>query len=79
MFLVLPLLGGLLAGWFAPKRTAFLLQAAFAVIAATVVTATAPQHGHGYGIVVYVVPITIVISVAALYAGFALQRRRLAS
>lgn len=76
MFLLLPLIGGLLAGWLAPKRTAILLQAAFAVIAATVVTASAPQHGADYGIVVYVVPLTVVVSVAALYVGFLLRRRR---
>ncbi len=76
MSLLLPLLGGVLAGWLAPKRTAILLQVAFAVIAATVVTASAPSHGEDYGIVVYVVPITVVVSVAALYAGFLLRRRR---
>ncbi len=79
MFLLLPLLGGVLAGWLAPKRTAILLQVAFAVVAATVVTASAPLHGEDYGIVVYVVPITVVVSVAALYAGFLLRRRRAAA
>jgi len=78
MSLLLPLLGGVLAGWLAPKRTAILLQVAFAVIAATVVTSSAPKHGTDYGIVVYVVPITVVVSVAALYAGFWLRRRRVA-
>lgn len=76
MFLLLPLLGGVLAGWLAPKRTAILLQVAFAAVAATVVTASAPLHGEDYGIVVYVVPLTIVVSVAALYVGFWLRRRR---
>jgi len=76
MFLLLPLLGGVLAGWLAPKRTAILLQVAFAVTAATVVTTSAPKHGADYGIVVYVVPITVVVSAAALYAGFLLRRRR---
>lgn len=79
MLLLLPLLGGVLAGWLAPKRTAILVQAAFAVIAATVVTASAPKHGSDYGIVVYVVPITVVVAVAALYAGFLLRRRRVAA
>lgn len=79
MSLLLPLLGGVLAGWLAPKRTAILLQVAFAVVAATVVTASAPWHGQDYGIVVYVVPLTIVVSIAALYAGFWLRRRRVAT
>ena len=79
MALLLPLLGGVLAGWLAPKRTAILLQVAFAVTAATVVTTSAPKHGADYGIVVYVVPITVVVSAAALYAGFLLRRRRVAA
>ncbi len=76
MFLLLPLVGGVLAGWLAPRRTAVLIQVAFAIIAATVVTASAPLHGQDHGIVVYVVPITVVISIAALYLGFWLRRRR---
>jgi hypothetical protein len=79
MFLLLPAVGGVLAGWLAPRRTAFLLQAVFAVAAAVVVTATAPQHGSDYGVVVYVVPITIAVSAAALYAGFLIRRRRVAA
>lgn len=59
-----------------PSAPAILLQVAFAVVAATVVTMSAPLHGADYGIVVYVVPITVVVSVAALYAGFLPRRRR---
>ena len=76
MFLLLPLIGGVLAGLLAPRRTAIAIQAAFAVIAATVVTLSAPQHGSDYGIVVWVVPITIVVSVVGLGAGLFLRRRR---
>jgi hypothetical protein len=76
MFLLLPLIGGVLAGWLASKRTAITLQVAFAVIAASVVTASAPQHGSSYGIVVWVVPITIVVSVIGLSLGFLVRRRR---
>ncbi len=76
MFLLLPLVGGMLAGWLAPRRTAIALQIVFAVIAATVVTASAPQHGADYGIVVWVVPITIVVSVIGLGIGMMLRRRR---
>ena len=79
MFLLLPLVGGVLAGWLAPKRTAIGLQVAFAIIAATVVTVTAPSHGADYGVVVWVVPITIVVSVVGLGAGLLVRRRRLAS
>lgn len=79
MALLLPLIGGILAGWLASRRTAIALQAAFAVIAATVVTLSAPQHGSSYGIVVWVVPVTIAVAVIGLYIGFLVRRRRLAS
>jgi hypothetical protein len=77
MFLLLPLVGGVLAGWLAPRRTAIALQVAFAVIAATVVTLSAPKHGADYGIVVWVVPITVVVSVIGLCLGLLVRRRRL--
>jgi hypothetical protein len=77
MFLLLPLVGGVLAGWLAPRRTAIALQVAFAVIAATVVTLSAPKHGADYGIVVWVVPITVVVSVIGLCLGLLARRRRL--
>ena len=78
MFLLLHLVGGALAGWLAPKRTAIALQVAFALIAVIVVTASAPQHGADHGVVVWVVPIAIVVSVVGLGIGFLLRRRRLA-
>ena len=78
MFLLLPLLGGLIAAWLAPRRTAIALGVVFAVVAATIVTASAPQHGADYGAVVWVVPITIVVSLVGLGLGFRLRRRRLA-
>ena len=77
MFLLLPLVGGVLAGWLAPRRTAIALQVAFAVIAATVVTLSAPEHGSDYSVVVWVVPITVVVSVVGLGVGLFLRRRRL--
>jgi hypothetical protein len=77
MFLLLPLVGGALAGWLAPRRTAIALQLAFGAIAATVVTLSAPMHGADYGIVVWVVPITIVVSVIGLGVGLLVRRRRL--
>jgi hypothetical protein len=76
MFLLLPLVGGMLAGWLAPRRTAIAIQVAFAVIAATVVTLSAPWHGSDYGIVVWVVPITVVVSAIGLGVGLLLRRRR---
>jgi uncharacterized protein (TIGR03382 family) len=55
------------------------IQVAFALIAATVVTASAPMHGADYGIVVWVVPITIAVSVVGLGVGLLVRRRRLAA
>jgi hypothetical protein len=78
MFLLLPLLGGVLAGWLASKRTAIALQVAFTIVAATVVTLSAPSHGADYGIVVWVVPIAVVVALVGLNLGFLLRRRRLA-
>jgi energy-coupling factor transporter transmembrane protein EcfT len=79
MALLLPLIGGIFAGWLAPRGTAIALQVLFAIIAATVVTLSAPQHGASYGIVVWVVPITIAVAVIGLCLGFLVRRRRLAS
>ena len=79
MFLLLPLVGGVLAGWLASKRTAIALQVAFAIIAATLVTASAPMHGSDYGVVVWVVPITVAMSVAGLGLGFLLRGRRVSA
>ena len=79
MFLLLPLLGGVLAGWLASRRTAIALQVAFTVVAATVVTLSAPSHGAGYGIVVWVVPIAVVVAIVGLQLGFLIRRRRLAA
>lgn len=78
MFLLLPLMGGALAGWLAPKRTAIALQVVFAIVAATVVTLSAPKHGSDYGIVVWVVPITIVVSAVGLGVGWLVRQRRMA-
>ncbi len=79
MALFLPLIGGVLAGWLASKRTAIGLQALFAVIAATALTLSAPEHGSSYGIVVWVVPITSVVAAIGLGLGFLVRRRRVAS
>jgi hypothetical protein len=78
MFLLLPLVGGVLAGWLASRRTAIAIEVGLAVIAAIIVTASAPDHGAGYGVVVWVIPIAIVVSIVGLSLGFRVRRRRLA-
>lgn len=77
MFLLLPLVGGAIASWLAPKRTAMAIQLAFAIVAATVVIASAPSHGADYGIAVFVVPITLVVAVVGFGLGLLVRRRRL--
>lgn len=76
MLLLLPLVGGVLAGWLAPARTAIAIQVVFAVIGATVVIASAPHHGASHAVAVWVIPLTLVIAVGALLAGMRLRRRR---
>jgi len=76
MFLLLPLVGGVLAAWLAPRRTAIALQVGFAAIAVVVVTLSAPKHGADYGIVVWVVPIAMVVSAIGFSLGLLVRRRR---
>jgi hypothetical protein len=77
MMLLLPLLGGVLAGWLAPARLAIALQAVFAVVGAGVVIASAPRHGTTHLVAAgWVIPLTIAIALAALGVGMRLRRRR---
>ena len=80
MLLLLPLIGGVLAGWLAPTRVAIGLQVVFAVIGASVVIVSAPQHGTTQGVAaVWVIPLTIVVAVTALAGGMLIRRRRIAA
>ncbi len=80
MMLLLPLIGGVLAGWLASTRTAIALQVVFALIGAAVVIASAPQHGSTQGgAAVWVIPLTIVVAVVSLGGGMLLRRRRIAA
>jgi hypothetical protein len=76
MFLLLPLLAGPLLGWKAPRTLAIGIQALFAIIAAVVLVATAPDHGGSYSDAVFVVPVVAVVSTASLWGGFVIARRR---
>ena len=70
MFALLPLLGGLLLGWLAPRRTAILLQIVFYAVAVALLTLTAPDHGGGYRDIVWIAPVLAVLSAGALLLGF---------
>lgn len=76
MFALLPVLGGLLAGWLAPRRIAITLQIIFYAIAVTVLTLTAPSHGGGYGDIAWIAPALAVVSLATLLTGTWFGRRR---
>jgi hypothetical protein len=76
MFALVPVVGGLLLGWLAPRRVAIAAQAVLYAIAVTVLTLTAPEHGGHYtdGIVIGLG--LAVVSTATLVLGFWLARRR---
>jgi hypothetical protein len=76
MFALLPVVGGLLAGWLVPRRTAIGLQAMFYVIALAVLTLTAPDHGGSYRDVAWLAPGLALISAATLLIGLWLGRLR---
>lgn len=76
MFALLPLLGGVLLGWLAPRKAAIAVQIVFYAVAATVLTLTAPSHGGHYsdGIVIGIA--LAAVSAGTLYLGFWIGRRR---
>jgi hypothetical protein len=79
MFLLLPLIGGIVASWLAPKRVAIIIQVALVVVATVAVTLTAPDHGRSYSDVVFIAPLALVVGLVAYFLGRWLGRRRRAS
>lgn len=75
MFALLPLVGGVLAGWLAPRKLAIALQIVFYAVAVTVLTLTAPEHGGDYGDIAWIAPALAVVSALTLLAGLWLGRR----
>jgi predicted lysophospholipase L1 biosynthesis ABC-type transport system permease subunit len=78
MFAILPIVGGVLLGLFAPRRAAVGGQIALWAIAAAVLTATAPRHGGSYADGWLIAPALAVVSALTLLAGLYLARRRAA-
>ncbi|TCC44829.1 hypothetical protein E0H73_45260 [Kribbella pittospori] len=76
MFALLPLVGGLILGLLARRRTAIALQTVFFAVAAVVMTLSAPNHGGAYTDAFWLVPILALVSAATLGAGLWLARRR---
>ena len=75
MFALLPLIGGVLAGWLAPRRTAIVLQVLFYLVAVAALTVSAPSHGGDHGDIVWIAPALAVVSAGTLLIGLWLGRR----
>ena len=76
MFALLPLLGGPLLGWLAPRRTAIQLQILLYALAVIVLTLTAPEYGGHYQDALWIAPALALLSAGALLFGFWLARVR---
>ena len=75
MFALLPIVGGVLAGWLASRRVAVVLQIVFYAVAVTMLTISAPDHGGTYRDLAWIAPALAVVSGLALVAGLWLGRR----
>jgi hypothetical protein len=76
MFALLPIVGGLLLGWLAPRTIAIAVQIAFYAIAVAMLTLTAPNHGGQYSDGILIGLGLAVVSAGTLFLGFWLARRR---
>ena len=69
MVALLPLVGGVLLGWFAQRRTAIALQVVICAIAIAILTGTAPDHGGAYRDILWIGPLLVVASAGTLLLG----------
>jgi peptidoglycan/LPS O-acetylase OafA/YrhL len=76
MFALLPLIGGVLLGWLAPRRIAIPAQIALFAIALTMLTLSAPDHGATYSDAFWMGPALALISAGTLLIGFRLAQRK---
>ena len=76
MFAILPIVGGVLLGLFAPRRIAIAVQLVFWAVATAVLVATAPDHGGSYSDGWLIGPALAVVSGLTLLLGLWLARRR---
>jgi protein-S-isoprenylcysteine O-methyltransferase Ste14 len=75
MFALLPIVGGLLAGWLASRKIAIALQVVFYLVAVAMLTASAPDHGGHYSDIAWIAPGLAVVSAGTLLIGLWLARR----
>jgi hypothetical protein len=76
MLAVLPLVGGILLGWFASRGVAILVQLLFVAIASAVLINTAPDHGHTSASMWWIVPALAALGALSLAVGFWIAGRR---
>jgi hypothetical protein len=76
MFAVLPIVGGILLGWLASRRTAVLVQILFVALASFAVITTAPDHGHTRTSVWWLAPVIALLGALSLAVGFWIAARR---
>jgi hypothetical protein len=76
MFTLLPVIGGFLVGWLAPRRTATLAEVALFAVGAVVFVLSAPHHNTSYleG-TLFCIPVAAV-SAATTALGMWVRRRR---
>jgi hypothetical protein len=76
MFALLPIVGGVLLGWLAPRKVAIAGQTLFAAVAVVVLTLTAPEHGGTYRDAFVIAPAVVAASAVTLFVGFWIAKRR---
>jgi hypothetical protein len=74
MLALLPIIGGVLAGWLASRKIAIALQVALYLVAVAVLTVSAPDHGGSYSDIAWIAPALAVVSAGTLLIGFWLAR-----
>lgn len=75
VFALLPIVGGVLLGWLAPRGFAIVGQIAFFGVAITVLTISAPAHHAHYSDSLWLGPALAVVSAGTLLLGMWLARR----
>ena len=75
MFALLPVVGGVLLGWLAPRGIAIGGQVVFFAVALFVLTISAPAHGAHYSDSLWLGPALAAVSAGTLLFGMWLARR----
>jgi len=76
MFLLLPLIGGFLVGWLAPRRVAIPVEIVFFLVGALMFVLSAPNHDATYTDSVLICIPAALVSAGTTVLGVLLRRRR---